>query len=83
MTVNENVRINNKVALKFGIVIMIIKAIGYIGAVMLFIVLASTEQFLSGLVTGVITFIVTWFSTLIFEAIAEGLQLLQDIKEKL
>ena len=38
---------------------------------------------LTGFLSGIAIAITTWFSTLLFEAIAEGLNLLQDIKNKL
>ena len=41
------------------------------------------EKFLIGILSGLVLVALTWLSTLIFEAIAEGLNLLQDIKNKL
>lgn len=81
---NVNTRkIYNKVATKFNIVVYIIRIIGYFSGFVSLIILAQNNSFLLGLVVCVITCIVTWLSTLFFVAIAEGLQLLQDIKEKL
>ena len=70
-------------ATKFNIVVYIIRIIGYFSGFVSLIILAQNNSFLLGLVVCVITCIVTWLSTLFFVAIAEGLQLLQDIKEKL
>ena len=73
----------NIVANKFTLVVTIVKAIGYIVAtVMGIMTMTSTNAFL-GLLCGGAIAIATWLSTLIFEAIAEGLNLLQDIKNKL
>jgi hypothetical protein len=62
---------------------MIIKFIGYVGAVISAIILIGNGEFGVGILAGLVIAIVTWFSTLLFEAIAEGLNLLQDIKNKL
>ena len=81
---NVNTRkIYNKVATKFNIVVYIIRIIGYFSGFVSLIILAQNNSFLLGLVVCASTCIVTWLSTLFFVAIAEGLQLLQDIKEKL
>lgn len=72
----------NKVAKKFNIVIFIIKLLGYFGAFICLIAYTQIVNFGLGLLVSVIVCIVTWLSTLIFEAIAEGLQLLEDIKNK-
>ena len=80
--VNTIVR-TNKIASKFSLVVNIMKFLGYVATIISFIALFSIEEqgfaFLC-LICGVI---VTWLSTLFFEAIAEGLQLLEDIKERL
>ena len=72
----------NKVASKFSLVVNIMKFLGYFATIIGFFALFSIEEqgfaFLC-LICGVI---VTWLSTLFFEAIAEGLQLLEDIKNK-
>lgn len=81
---NVNTRkIYNKVATKFNVVVYIIRFLGYFSGFISLIILAQNNSFSLGLVVCVITCIVTWLSTLFFVAIAEGLQLLQDIKEKL
>ncbi|MCI8290894.1 MAG: hypothetical protein HFJ25_01365 [Clostridia bacterium] len=74
---------SNTVADKFILVVMIIKFIGYVGAVISAIILIGNGEFGVGILAGLVIAIVTWFSTLLFEAIAEGLNLLQDIKNKL
>lgn len=76
-------RIPNKVTTKFNIVIFIIKLLGYFGAFICLITYTQISNLGLGLLICVIVCIVTWLSTLIFEAIAEGLQLLEDIKNKL
>ena len=80
--VNTIVR-TNKVASKFSLVVNIMKFLGYGATIIGFIFLFSSEEqgfaFLS-LICGAI---VTWLSTLFFEAVAEGLQLLQDIKDEI
>lgn len=74
---------SNTVAEKFILVVMITKFIGYIGAVILAIVFIGNGEPGLGILAGIVIAIATWFSTLLFEAIAEGLNLLQDIKNKL
>ena len=76
---------SNVVANKFKLVVRAIKIIGYAGAIIIGIMMMSIDYFgfLAGLLTGLGIAITTWFSTLLFEAIAEGLNLLQDIKNKL
>lgn len=79
---NNNKRIYNKVATKFNFVVWVMKFLGYLGGIISWIVLANLDNGLMGFVICVATCIMTWFSTLLFEAIAEGLQLLEDIKNK-
>ena len=79
----KNKRIYNRVATKFNFVVWIVKFIGYAGGTITWIVLANLENGLAGFVICIITCIATWISTLLFEAVAEGLQLLQDIKDKI
>lgn len=74
---------SNTVAKKFILVVTIMKFIGYLGAVIVAIVFMSMDEVGIGILSGIITTIITWLSTLIFEAIAEALNLLQDIKNKL
>lgn len=76
---------SNRVASKFTLVVTIVKFIGYIGAIIVAIVMMSIDEDMIGLgiLIGIAVAIATWFSTLFFEAIAEGLNLLQDIKNKL
>lgn len=75
-------RIYNKVAIKFNKFIAIIKFLGYFMGIVSCIVLSQFDNFAMGFVICIIIFIVTWLSTWIFEGIAEGLQLLEDIKNK-
>lgn len=72
----------NKVANKFNIVVWIIKFLGYVGGIISWIIFANLNNGWTGFVVCIITCILTWFSTLLFEAVAEGLQLLEDIKNK-
>lgn len=81
-TTNNNKRIYNKVATKFNFVVWIIKFLGYLGGIISWIVFANLDKGWIGFVICIITCIITWFSTLLFEAISEGLQLLEDIKNK-
>lgn len=78
----NNKRKYNKVATKFNFVVWIIKFLGYLGGIITWIVLANLENGLAGFVICVVICIATWLSTLLFEAISEGLQLLEDIKNK-
>lgn len=81
---NNNTRkTKNKVANKFSLIVMITKCIGYFSAIIVLIAFIQMEEIWSGLRWCIVICIATWFSTLIFEAIAEGLNLLQDIKNKL
>ncbi len=80
---NTNDSKRNVVAFKFTIVVRIIQFIGYIGAIIVAILYMVLEQFWLGIVLGIAIAVFTWFSKLIFEAISEGLRLLQDIKDKL
>lgn len=79
---SNNKRIYNKVATKFNFVVWIMKFIGYMGAIITWIALANLENGLLGFGICVVICIATWLSTLLFEAISEGLQLLEDIKNK-
>lgn len=72
----------NPVAKKFNLVVMITKILGYFSAFIAMILFVSIKKFWWGLFGCVILCITTWFSTLIFEAIAEGLNLLQEIRDK-
>ena len=74
---------SNAVANKFILVVNIVKFIGYIAAIILGLILIGQGIILLGILGAIIIAIITWFSTLMFEAIAEGLNLLQDIKNKL
>ncbi len=80
---NTNDSKTNAVAFKFKIVVRIIQFVGYIGALIVAILYMVLEQFWLGIAFGIAIAVFTWFSKLIFEAIAEGLQLLEDIKNKL
>lgn len=79
---NNNKRIYNKVATKFNFVVWVMKFIGYVGGIITWIALANLGNGLAGFVICVGICIATWLSTLLFEAISEGLQLLEDIKNK-
>jgi len=83
-TLNSNIKKKTKkeytnfVAKKFDLVILIIKGLGYSVAV----IMALMNAFDLGIWIGIFVAIATWLSTLILEAVAEGLQLLEDIKNK-
>lgn len=81
-TSSYNKRIYNKVANKFKIVITVLKFLGYFGAFITLITFSSIDKFIIGLCWCIGICIATWLSTLTLEAIAEGLQLLEDIKNK-
>ena len=74
---------SNEVAEKFIIVVMLIKVIGYSAAFILGLSTMMNSNFLGGLLVAGGIAIGVWLSTLLYEAIAEGLNLLQDIKNKL
>lgn len=78
----NNKRKYNKVATKFNFVVWIMKFLGYLSGIITWIALANLDNGLMGFVICVVICVVTWFSTLLFEAISEGLQLLEDIKNK-
>lgn len=81
-TTNNNKRIYNKVATKFNFVVWIIKFLGYLGGIITWIALANLDNGWTGFGICIVICIMTWLSTLLFEAISEGLQLLEDIKNK-
>ena len=79
----------NRVAKKFKIVVTVIKILGYgyaILSTLLFILASALSNMVLlavlGIVVGLLIAIGTWLACLMYEAIAEGLQLLQDIKNK-
>ena len=72
----------NTVASKFSLVVNIMKFLGYGATIIGFIALFSNEEQGFAFLCLICGAIVTWLSTLFFEAIAEGLQLLEDIKNK-
>lgn len=74
---------SNKVANKFTLVVLITKIVGYLCAIICGLIFMGDEGFWFGLLIIVSIAIAVWFSTLIFEAIAETLNLLQDIKNKI
>lgn len=74
---------SNEVANKFLLVVAIVKAIGYVCAIITGLIIMTMDKFWLGLLVGLLIAVMVWSSTLIFEAIAEGLNLLQDIKNKL
>ena len=73
----------NKVASKFSLLVGIMKFIGYSASFISFIALLSSEETGFAFLCLIGGAIFTWLSTLFFEAVAEGLQLLQDIKDKI
>ncbi len=75
--------IDNPVAEKFTTVVNAKKFIGYSLAIILLIISIKSDYFLYGILISVIIASETWFSTLGFEAIAEGLNLLQEIVDTL
>ena len=75
--------ITNKVASKFSLLVGIMKFIGYSASFISFIALLSSEETGFAFLCLIGGAIFTWLSTLFFEAVAEGLQLLQDIKDKI
>lgn len=82
-TSNNNRRTYNKVATKFNAVVIIMKFLGYGASIIGFFgIIKSLEETGMAFLCLIGGIIATWLSTLIFEAIAEGLQLLQDIKDK-
>lgn len=72
----------NKVASKFSLVVNIMKFLGYGATIIGFIALFSNEEIGFAFLCLICGGIATWLSTLFFEAISEGLQLLEDIKNK-
>ena len=79
---DEN-EITNKVASKFSLLVGIMKFIGYSASFISFIALLSSEETGFAFLCLIGGAIFTWLSTLFFEAVAEGLQLLQDIKDEI
>lgn len=80
---SNNNRTNfNQVAKKFNLVVMIMKVLGYFSAFVGLIGFIGMSEFWWGVLWCIVVSIVTWLSTLIFEAIAEGLNLLQEIRDK-
>ena len=78
----------NRVAKKFKIVVSVLRILGYGTAIIsallavLFIFIDLLEATLVCLIYAIALAVGTWFACLTYEAIAEGLQLLQDIKNK-
>lgn len=78
----EDNTIKNKIANKFKLVVNILKFLGYSGAI-LFVVISMIEgEGGYGILIGIGIAIATWFGCLFWEAVAEILQLLEDIKNK-
>lgn len=73
---------SNVVAQKFTMIVITTKVIGYILSIIVAIILMRVVKFWLGLIVGLLIADVTWLSTLLFEAIAEIINLLQDIKNK-
>lgn len=83
----NDIRHKNKIAGKFKLVATILKIIGYGGAILaaLVIILRSEMEangIILGIIVALIASLITWFSCLTWEAIAEIIQLLEDIKNK-
>ena len=74
---------SNNVAQKFLLVVNIIKFLGYFVSIFCGIMLIINVNFWLGLGVCLVIAIITWLSTLLFEAIAEALNLLQDIKNNI
>ncbi len=74
--------INNPVAKKFNFLVMTMKIIGYFSAFISLITFISLGKFWFGLGIFISALGGVWLSTLIFEAIAEALNLLQEIRDK-
>lgn len=77
----------NPVAAKFAGVAATIKTLGYGAAIVLALLIMASfdmegEGVFLALITGLSIAVATWFACLIWEAIAEALQLLEDIKNK-
>lgn len=79
---HSNRNIFNPVAKKINLVVMVIKVLGYLSAFIVLINWMSIEELGWGIVFFILLCIATWLSTLILEAIAEGLNLLQEIRDK-
>lgn len=74
---------NNRIAKKIFNIAIFIKVSGYFIAVLSLIILIQNEQFLMGILVFLSVAIFVLLSTLFLDAVAEGLQLLQDIKNKI
>lgn len=83
----HSIRHKNKIAGKFKLVATILKVLGYGGAILSAIaIMLVSEMKLEGILAGIgvalLVSLITWFSCLTWEAIAEIIQLLEDIKNK-
>ena len=72
----------NKIASKFKIVANILRFFGYGMAILWAILHIADYEAGFGIFVGIAIAIITWLSCLFWEAIAEALQLLEDIKNK-
>ena len=79
----------NRVSKKFRTVVSVLKILGYGSAIistLFYIILVALSNTLlvavTGIALGLLIAVGTWLACLSYEAIAEGLQLLQDIKNK-
>ena len=77
----------NKIAKKFKAVVSALKILGYGAAILCAIAgflyfFTSIESSITNLISAITVAVGTWMACLFYEAIAEGLQLLQDIKNK-
>lgn len=75
--------ITNSVSHKFSLLVGIMQIIGYLASFIAFVTFLTLEETGFAFLSLICGTIVTWLSTLFFEAVAEGLQLLQDIKDKI
>lgn len=73
----------NEISAKFNLIVFTIKVIGYVIALFAGLTIMINVNFWGGLILGLVIAIVVFFSTLIYEALAEVINLLQDIKNKL
>lgn len=82
---SERVYYTNKVAKQFKVVEKVIWALGVL--IVIIAIIFSAQLGITNImpvtIIGIIILVITWFITLIFQAIAEVVQLLNDIKDKL
>lgn len=81
-SIQNNRRTVNRVANKFDLLTYIMKFLGYFSAIICLIVFTQNVNLGTGLIFCIVICVATLLSTLFLEAIAEVLQLLEDIKNK-